>query len=115
MEYDELEVLENRLSSHSFLKCSLLEWLRIMVTAAYARRLWKPSEVMDELCNCGNSARDDLDNAFWWLVVEGMFAFTNIRSWFEGKAEANATYEDALANVRVSERGQALLDSLTES
>jgi hypothetical protein len=109
VEHDELAELRSSLEDIQLGQRSLFGWLSLACKESNQRPS-DPHSLMDALRSAG--IQDDIQTAYWHLVVEGVLKFTNIVRWWEDAEEP--TMETSLRFVTLARRGAALLQALSE-
>ena len=107
IDFDELHNLRQELDGVPFGEYTLLSLLK---EASKERVSWKPGPAED-LINAIEpllSEWDDLDTAYWWLIVYGVLRFTQIDEFWDG----DEYYEDSMEFAEIAPRGVALLNEL---
>jgi hypothetical protein len=113
--YDELNVLENKLGAKQVgaERMSLLDLLKT-VSSQCSLPLGdnlSTRGVMDQIALVLDPK--GTDDAYWWLVVYGVFRFKDIDRWWDNRAEPR--WKDSVGRSEVSERGKMLILKLSQT
>ena len=110
--YDELHDLARQLADRPLHKggMSLLEAVH-RVVAAPPRKDWRrrnPEDFVIDIASAPWARSTTAENAYWWLVVYGFFAFEDIDDWYQGED----VWRNSVGNVKFTERGLMLIEKL---